>query len=81
MTRLSATLGACVLACAALGCTQYYAVTDPVSQKTYYTHKVKHSKGAVRFKDATTGREVSLASAEVDNVDKGTFKAGTSTGD
>ena len=66
-------LGLFVLA----GCGGYWMVTDPTTKKVYYTEKLKGSKGgAVKFKDAKTGNEVSLQNTEVKEVSKDEFKAG-----
>ena len=43
------------------GCGSYYKVTDPASKRMYYTEDVYQERsGAVKFKDAKTGAQVTL---------------------
>ncbi len=67
-------LAACLLA---TGCT-YYSVTDPASGKVYYTdnwNQKRHDQsGAIRFKDAATGDEVTLQSSQVRKISEERFK-------
>ena len=56
------------------GCARYYRVQDTNSGRLYYTRKVKEKDGSVRFEDAVSERSVTLSSAEVQRVDKDTFK-------
>jgi len=54
----------------------YYMVTDTVNDKNYYTKKVKSLKsGAVSFKDATNGAQVTLQNNAVQTIKKDEFKA------
>jgi hypothetical protein len=63
----------CVLILA--GCASYYKVTDPVSKSTYYTKDIDQMKhGAVKFKDAKTGSDVTLQSSEVKEIDSKEFE-------
>ena len=56
-------------------CGSYYMVKDPSSEKTYYTQKIKDKKeGAVQFKDAITGSEVTIQNSEVTKIKKEDFK-------
>jgi hypothetical protein len=49
------------------GCTSYYKVTDPGTDKVYYTNEVKYKgSGAVELKDAKSGARVVLPSSEID---------------
>lgn len=58
------------------GCTSYYQVSDPASSRTYYTNDVDGQRGgAVRFKDAKTGAEVTLQSSEVKEIEKHEFES------
>lgn len=60
------------------GCGSYYKVTDPASKRTYYTEEIEQEKaGAVKFKDAKTGAQVTLTSSEVIEVSSEEFKKGT----
>ena len=56
-------------------CGSYYMVKDPSSDKTYYTQKIKDKReGAVNFKDAVTGSEVTIQNSEVTEIKKDEFK-------
>lgn len=60
------------------GCGSYYKVTDPASKRTYYTEEVERERsGAVKFKDAKTGAQVTLPASEVVEVDSDEFKKAT----
>lgn len=56
------------------GCASHYKVTDQASSKTYYTTHVKDQHGTVTFKDAKTGSDVTLSSAEVEKISKSEYK-------
>ena len=61
----------------AIGCTKYYKVTDPTTDKTYYTTKIKKKgSGAIRIEDERTGNEVRLQSSEIEKITKDQFKLG-----
>ena len=72
-------LVACVICVMFLvGCGSYYKVTDPASKSVYYTESIDQMKsGAVKFKDAKTGGEITLQSSEVKEIDSKEFEAGT----
>ena len=75
MKKLVACL-VCVLFLA--GCASYYKVTDPASKSIYYTNDIDQMKnGAVKFKDAKTGSNITLQSSEVKEIDSKEFKEGT----
>ncbi len=65
---------------ASAGCTTYYRATDPASGRMYYTDEVKRTpQGAVQFKDAKSGADVTLQASEVlkissDDYEKNTAK-------
>lgn len=69
----------CVLFLAMVaGCASYYKVTDPASKNIYYTEDIDQMKyGAVKFKDAKTGSEVTLQSSEVKEIDSKEFEEST----
>ena len=53
------------------GCTSYYRVTDPSTNRVYYTTKMdKERDGAVRLRDARTGNEVTIQNSEVAKITK-----------
>jgi hypothetical protein len=70
-------LGATVLTMFLAGCFggSYYAVRDPGSGAQYYTTDVDRTgnAGAVKFKDAKSGSEVTLQSSEVKEISKDEF--------
>ncbi|MEM6458812.1 MAG: hypothetical protein AAF710_05405 [Planctomycetota bacterium] len=56
------------------GCT-YYQVTDPDTQNTYYTQKIKESKsGSIAFTDEVTGKRVTLSEHEVMKLKDRTYR-------
>ena len=60
------------------GCTSYYKVKDTQSGSVYYTTEVDRSgSGRVQFKDAKTGWEVTVLSAEVLEINEEEYKANT----
>ena len=61
-----------------LGCSSYYKVIDPATDKIYYTEKISKEKGgAIKLKDANTGAEVTLQNSEVSEINKEEFRANT----
>jgi hypothetical protein len=60
------------------GCGGYYAVRDPASSTQYYTTDVDKagSTGAIKFKDAKTGSEITLQSSEVKEISKEDYNKG-----
>ena len=60
----------------ALGCTNYYRVTDPASGKAYYTNDIDKAgeAGAVKFKDKASGSVVTLQSSEVKEISSEEFE-------
>jgi hypothetical protein len=60
-----------------IGCGSYYKVTDPVSKSIYYTRDIDDLKsGAVKFKDAKSGSEITLQGSEVKEIDDEEFEKG-----
>ena len=56
----------------------FYKVTDPSTDKVYYTKDVKHEKGgAVKLIDSSTGSSVTLQNSEVTKINKEEYKANT----
>jgi uncharacterized protein YceK len=67
-----------VLMMVTMGCASYYQITDPGSDKVYYTTKVdKNRDGSIEFKDATSGGKITLQSSEVLKIKKDEFKSKT----
>jgi len=58
-----------------VGCSSYYQVKDPDSGSLYYTKDYdKVKSGAIKFKDAKTGSEVTLQSSEVKEISSDEYK-------
>ena len=56
----------------------YYKVTDPATDKVYYTKEVKQEKGgAVKLMDSNTGSTVTLQNSEVTEINKEEYNANT----
>lgn len=59
-------------------CTTYYKVTDPTSQKVYYTTDVEQEKGgSVSLKDANSGAQVTIQNSEVVEISSDEYKTAT----
>jgi len=78
--RLTASTALLAIVRVTAGCTTYYRATDPASGRMYYTDEVKRTpQGAVMFKDAKSGADVTLQASEVlkissDDYEKNTAK-------
>ena len=58
------------------GCASYYKVTDPVSNKVYYTDNIdKNPNGLIQFKDEVSKTHVALMGSEVLEITKNEYKA------
>ncbi|HVM62445.1 MAG TPA: hypothetical protein VMV72_16415 [Verrucomicrobiae bacterium] len=58
-----------------VGCTSYYAVTDPATSKTYYTTEWDTVRGgATRFVDARNGAIVTIHESEIREISEKDFK-------
>jgi hypothetical protein len=76
-TRLMG-VAALVLAMAVGGCgSTYYRVTDPSTQKTYYTEEVKRSGTTIQFQDQKSGAQVTLPASEIIEISKDEYKKNT----
>lgn len=59
-----------------LGCAGYYKITDPASNKVYYTQDINRKmNGAIRFKDAVSKTQVTLQQSEVIEITQDQFEA------
>ena len=76
--RISAALLAgAVAVVAAGGCTSYYRVTDPSTDKVYYTTELKkRGSGTVTLRDGRTGSDVTLQNSQVEKISKEQFDSG-----
>lgn len=56
----------------------YYKVTDPLTDKVYYTNDIEKEKGgAVILVNSNTGGMVTLQSSEVVEINKEEYRANT----
>ncbi|MCP4834458.1 MAG: hypothetical protein GY895_06785 [Phycisphaera sp.] len=74
-TGLFRTITIASVAFVATGCS-YYKITDPTTDKAYYTEKYDSNDG-VSFTDAATGKEVTIQNAEIEDISGSDFKAAT----
>lgn len=67
------------LALAGAGCS-YYEITDPTTGAVYYANdrKVYKGSGAVLFKDAVTGQQVTLTGSKIRKLKEQPWKAAVS---
>ena len=57
------------------GCASYYKVTDPVSNKVYYTGNIDRKlNGLIQFTDEESKTNVTLMGADVLEITKGQYK-------
>ena len=63
-----------------VGCASYYRVTDPSTQKVYYTTELKQDKGDTTFKDGRTGDMVTLQNVQVRKISKEDYEVSTTAG-
>jgi hypothetical protein len=62
------------------GCASYYKVTDPSTNKVYYTTDLKRNDGgSTTLKDERTGDMVTVQNSDVQKVNKEEFEAGKNT--
>ena len=62
-----------------VGCTSYYRVTDPTTEKVYYTSELKQESGATTIKDGRTGDMVTLQNVQVRKISKEDYDVGRLT--
>ena len=59
-----------------LGCAGYYKITDPASNKVYYTQDISRKVGgAIGFKDAVSKTHVTLQQSEILEITQDQFEA------
>ena len=73
-------LAAAVLVAVGLGLTgcTYYEITDPTTEKVYYTtnwDRQDNKSGVIQFKDMKTGKQVTLTNAEVGKIKEKDYKS------
>ena len=74
-TGLFRTAALATIAIVATGCS-YYKITDPTTDKSYYTEKYD-SKDGISFTDAVTQKKVTVQNAEIEDITSSQFKAAT----
>jgi hypothetical protein len=81
MARLSVLLMAAALFVPGPGCAKprYYRVTDPKTNKVYYTQKLRHpmDNKTVTFRDVRSNKTVTLDKLQVDALDRPEYQAST----
>ena len=61
----------------AIGCTKYYKVTDPSTERIYYTKDIDDKgSGAIKLEDERTGNTVTLQSSEIEEITEDQFNFG-----
>jgi hypothetical protein len=60
----------------ATGCAYYYRVVDTSNGQVYYTTDVAREPNNVRFKDARTGKEMVIPTANVQSITQDEYRAG-----
>lgn len=76
--RGSVILLAMVLAVGIIGCSSYYTVKDPTTDKVFYTTEIREKDAGVTFIDAKSGAKVTLQNSEISEIEKDAFKAALS---
>ena len=60
---------------AALAGCHRFEITDPTTERIYYTKHVRRTdSGGIRFKDAVSGSKVTLQTSEMHKISKKTFR-------
>ena len=74
MKIMSLALALLVVSLSVTGCT-YYRITDTSNGQIYYTTDFAREPNNVRFKDAKTGKEMTIPTADVRSVPEEEYKA------
>jgi hypothetical protein len=62
---------------AIIGCTTHYRVTDPTTEKDYYTTEIKkEGGGSVKFIDEKTNKSITLNSSEIEEISEEEYNKG-----
>ena len=81
MVRLSVLMMAAALLVPGAGCAKprYYRVTDPATNKVYYTQKLRRpmDNRTVTFRDVRTNKTLTLDKMQVDALDRPEYQAST----
>ena len=74
--RVVAAMLVVVMLVGCVGCA-YYRVTDPTTDKIYYTrHLQESSAGSVKFQEAETDKTVILDTAEIEQISEDEYNVG-----
>lgn len=77
MKKAVLAIGACAIFAALSGCTTYYRITDPGTEKAYFTTKYEKEDGAIEFKDAKSGALVTIQNAEISEISSDEYDSNT----
>lgn len=77
MKKAVLAIGACAIFAALSGCTTYYRITDPSTEKSYFTTKYEKEGGAIEFTDAKSGSMVNIQNAEISEISSDEYKSNT----
>lgn len=75
MKNVSLALALLIAALGVTGCSTYFRVTDTSNGKVYYTKDYAREPNNVRFKDANTGKEMTIPTADVRSISSEEYDA------
>lgn len=75
MKNVSLGLALLIAALGVAGCSTYFRVTDTSNGKVYYTKNYAREPNNVRFKDANTGKEMTIPTADVRSISSEEYDA------
>jgi len=75
MKNMSLALALLIAALGVGGCSTYFRVTDTSNGKVYYTKDYAREPNNVRFKDANTGKEMAIPTADVRSISSEEYDA------
>ena len=77
MKKAVLTAGVLAMFAGLSGCTTYYRITDPSTEKSYFTTEYDKDAGAIEFTDAKSGSMVNIQNAEISEITSDEFKSNT----
>ena len=75
MKNASLALALLIAALGVGGCSYYFRITDTSNGHVYYTKDYAREPNNVRFKDAMTGKEMTLPTADVRSISSEEYEA------
>lgn len=75
MKNTSLALALLIAALGVGGCSYYFRITDTSNGRVYYTKDYAREPNNVRFKDAMTGKEMTLPAADVRSISSEEYEA------